>query len=130
MRAFCFLACFLAGCATPPHIQPNKTLNDLGQTAEFDGKTERSGAAWFEIGSRLEGNAPSPFEHLELSAVGTQRAIVLTTFGYVDVDRHQGMVGHLAAIDPADQPRLGDNDSVLVMRTDGRLVRFAETKHL
>ena len=86
--------------------------------------------AWYRCGAK-EGNSPySVWEPLSLSAVGENQALVLTTLGFVAVDKTSGLLGQLDALLPTDKAKLGGGDQVFVMRAQGQLIRYPGTSEL
>jgi hypothetical protein len=120
----------LAGCSSWPELSVTEKEHSLTVSNEKLIQPAVVTPQWLSIGPSSENTVPSLLEALELSTVGERYAAVLTTLGYVGVDRAQGLIGHLIALSSQDDIRLGSNDAALVLRRNGELARFANLSAL
>ena len=138
MKHFHFLFVLLAACAGPhvnlsPQYVPDAHRSVGNSREKAQPALQPPSAkqpAWY-LPSRYKSKAwMTLWNNLELSSVGEEQAILLTSLGYVALDRATGFIGQLKGALASDQLRLGDADRVFVLNANGQLTRFSSVRPL
>ena len=125
MKFTALFGILLAGCSSWPSPSVTEQKEHPIESTEEEFQPAVATPQWLTIGPSDDHTSVSLLEVLDLATAGDGYAAVLTPLGYVGVQRTRGLIGHLVGLSSQDGIRLGSNDSALVLRRSGELLRFS-----